>query len=410
MKPSQTHQNLIHQALGQGLGKVITLIYSLILPRLLGISSYGKFSFFYSICILIIQPVIELGLDLIMVKSIVQGDSTGVSSILALKSISSLITGVIIVFLTLKLGWPSLIIYSFYFYIVMTSIQRTCFAYQRGQENMKLESMAMPAERILCVLFSLALYSCNCNLDLIAPYSLLISTFITTIPVLYSCRSWLTDGLYRPLLKSNLFNMFREGIYLAGISILGLIYFRIDSIMIGIFSDFNEVASYNAAFRLLEGLIYFPSVLMTVYFPKLVKSQQEFSIYFPKLLRALILMGFILTLSIFAFSGLIIKTVYGEEWNSSILILRSLSLSLFPICIGHLVTQSLVAKNFQKPYFWMVCSATLENILLNLLLIPQFHALGASISTFLTELSITSLCLYWLYSRGAIAPHKPDKC
>jgi PST family polysaccharide transporter len=119
-------------------------------------------------------------------------------------------------------------------------------------------------------------------------------------------------------------------------------------------------------------------------------------------------MGLILTLSVFFLSGLIIKTIYSKEWASSILILRYLSFSLFPICIGHLVTQSLVANNLQKPYFWMVCLTTLENILLNLLLIPRFHAVGASISTFLTELSITSLCLYWLYYRGAIVPCKPN--
>jgi len=408
MKLSTTHQNLIHQAIGQGLGKSITLLYTLLLPRFLGLNSYGKFSFFYSICIITIQPVIELGLDLILVKSVSRGNLKAVSDTLALKGISSLLCGGVIGVLTVIFGWPPFIIFSLYLYIVMASIQRTCFAYLRGLETMRLESWVVPTERGLCILFAVLLSLYQVNPDWIAPGSLLFSSLIATVWVLYRCRHWLIEAISSPPLPLRLLNQFREGMYLAGVSILGLIYFRVDSIMLGMMADLNEVANYNAAFRLIEGLIYFPSVLMAVYFPKLVKSQQEFSIYFIKLLGSLTVMGLFLTSALFSLSPLIIGMIYGTEWEASVPILRCLSFSLFPICLGHLTTQSLVINNWQKPYFWMVLLTTLENILLNLMLIPNHGSLGASIATCLTELSITSLCFCWLYSKGAIVLPKLD--
>ena len=402
MKFNNTQKNFIYIVIGQGSGKALTLIYTLMLPRLLGINAYGEFAFFYSICLLIIQPIMELGLDMILVKSVSQGFLEVLSETITLKGVSALVLGGIVVFLTIKLGWPSFIVFNLYAYITLISIQRTCFAYYRGKENMILESLTIPIEKLLCIVLTLTLYFSNFSLDYIAPSSLAMSAFVTTISTFYFCQDLLITDFLKPLLIINLLERFKEGIYLAGVSILGLIYFRVDTIMLGMISNFNEVANYNAAFRLIEGLIFFPSIIMIVYFPKLSKNSENISIYFPKLFKYLTCLGIFLVLIVLLLSDFVINILYGEEWNASVFLLRSLSLSLCPICVGHLVTQSLVAINQQKPYFWMVFFTTLENILLNLILIPKYNAFGASIATFLTELTITCLCLYWLYYRQKV--------
>ncbi|MEM8716194.1 MAG: hypothetical protein AAGE92_10535, partial [Cyanobacteria bacterium P01_G01_bin.4] len=63
-----THPNLLYQGLGQGLGKALTLAYTLLLPKWIGMEAYGVFAFLFAAMTLAVQPAIDLGLDLAIVK------------------------------------------------------------------------------------------------------------------------------------------------------------------------------------------------------------------------------------------------------------------------------------------------------------------------------------------------------
>ena len=93
---------------------------------------------------------------------------------------------------------------------------------------------------------------------------------------------------------------------------------------------------------------------------------------------------------------------YGSEFFGSIAVLQILSLAVFPIFLGHLATQSLVALELNKIYLLVAFIGMLLNISLNYFLIPRFGANGAAWATVATEMAVVLLCGYFVWRE------KPD--
>jgi O-antigen/teichoic acid export membrane protein len=53
---------------------------------------------------------------------------------------------------------------------------------------------------------------------------------------------------------------------------------------------------------------------------------------------------------------------------------------------------------------WATLLSLVVNVVGNLILIPSIGAVGAAISTVLTELAICSFCLYWIYRETGYLP------
>jgi O-antigen/teichoic acid export membrane protein len=70
-------------------------------------------------------------------------------------------------------------------------------------------------------------------------------------------------------------------------------------------------------------------------------------------------------------------------------LLKILALSMFPICVGHVFSYSLIALEKHRIYLAISILAVLLNIVLNIFMIPAYFAKGAAISTFITEILIT---------------------
>ncbi|MEM9567719.1 MAG: polysaccharide biosynthesis C-terminal domain-containing protein, partial [Cyanobacteria bacterium P01_E01_bin.34] len=179
-----------------------------------------------------------------------------------------------------------------------------------------------------------------------------------------------------------------------------IIYFRIDTIMLGFLRGLDVVAPYNVAYRLIEGLIYFPSILMIAFFPRLARIEQ-FRATFRRLLASLSAMGIALSLAVYLTAGVFISQFYGVEWLQAAPLLKVLALSLFPICLGHLGTQALIALDRQHVYFVTSCVAVLANIVLNFGLIPIYGALGAAWATVITESCVVLMCFYPIWFKMA---------
>ncbi|MEM9535670.1 MAG: flippase [Cyanobacteria bacterium P01_A01_bin.3] len=395
-----THPNLLYQGLGQGLGKALTLAYTLLLPKWIGMEAYGVFAFLFAAMTLAVQPAIDLGLDLAIVKKSSRGDLKIVKEAFLLRGVGAILAGAVVMLAALYFEYPVWMFLGLYLHVFLTSLQKICFAYQRGQEQMQLEGILTPLGRGLALLLLFWFFRNDVNPLLQGPVSLAIAAIATCAITFYQSRQWLRQCWQLQFDWSSFSASLKEGLLLMSTSLLAIIYFRIDTIMLGFLRDLDAVAPYNVAYRLIEGLIYFPSILMIAFFPRLARAEQ-FKATFRRLLASLSAMGIALSLAVYLIAGAFISQFYGVEWLQATPLLKVLALSLFPICLGHLGTQALIALDRQHLYFMTSCVAVLVNIVLNFGLIPIYGALGAAWATVITESCVVLMCFYPIWFKLA---------
>ncbi|GAH77596.1 unnamed protein product, partial [marine sediment metagenome] len=96
-------------------------------------------------------------------------------------------------------------------------------------------------------------------------------------------------------------------------------------------------------------------------------------------------------------SSNIINTLFGKEFQNSIVALQILSLGIvfvFQIWLFHTILNSI---DKQKLVMYIGLAGLVVNIILNSLLIPKYSFKGAAATTVLSESVVFTICYYYLY-------------
>jgi O-antigen/teichoic acid export membrane protein len=395
---SQTAKNLLWQFVGQGGGKVSMFFFYVLLPAFIGASEYGKFAYALAVSSIVAQPIVEMGLDMVTVKWVSRGRIDVTKKVFIIRIIATLIAFLILFTISLFLKVDKKLLFVLFSYFVLMSFQNVIFSFFRGIEKMKFEGMIVPIQKlfILMLLFVFAFWGFkNAFWGSIA---LLFSTFLGILLLLFISRKQLREIMVNKVEENvpNYNDLIKEGVILGGVTFLWLIYFRIDTVMLGIMKDDIEVGIYNVAYKLMEGVFFIPGIMMLVFFPSLTK-REKFNKIFGKLLFVLGGIGLGMSVMVYLFSSSLIRLIYGSEFFGSIAVLQILALAVFPVFLGHLATQSLVALDLNRIYLLVAFIGMLLNISLNYLLIPRFGANGAAWATVATEMAVVLLCGYFVW-------------
>lgn len=173
------------------------------------------------------------------------------------------------------------------------------------------------------------------------------------------------------------------------LGVLGLLYFKIDSILLSYLKGSYDTGIYGAAYRFLEAVIFVPSALASALFPILAKLHQEDlaqvkKIYYKSLLFLAVLslpvvLGYILLLPILINNFL-------PQYTNSIQAIFILTLAI-PFIFIH-VPGAIVLLSTDKYLKTIIKLSFLTlgfNIVANLLLIQKFGYIGSSWATVLSE-------------------------
>jgi O-antigen/teichoic acid export membrane protein len=190
--------------------------------------------------------------------------------------------------------------------------------------------------------------------------------------------------------------------------VLTLIYFKIDSIFLSIpainknsLSPISDVGVYGIAYKILEGLIFFPSMFVGLIMPLLSNSAivdpEKFKKVFQKTLDILIIFIIPLVIGILMLSLPVVTLVGGNDFNSSAPVLNILAIAIGLIFLGNLFGNSIIALNKQKSGAWIYFTGMVFNIITNLIFIPKYAYLGAAWTTTATELLVTVMMIILIY-------------
>lgn len=186
--------------------------------------------------------------------------------------------------------------------------------------------------------------------------------------------------------------------------VLTLIYFKIDSIFLSLPiinkyspNPISDVGIYGIAYKILEGLIFFPAMFVGLIMPLLSASaftdREKFKKVFQKTLDILLIFIVPLIIGILMLSLPIVVLVGGSGFSASAPVLNILALAIGLIFLGNLFGSSIIALDKQKTGAWIYFSGMVVNIVTNLIFIPRYRYVGAAWTTAATELLVTVLML-----------------
>ena len=174
------------------------------------------------------------------------------------------------------------------------------------------------------------------------------------------------------------------------LAVLGIIHFKVDTLMLGFMRSYSEVATYEAAYRLLEASRFVTRPIAMIFFPICSEmAARENWLQIQTLLRKLLMiigaLGAAITTVIVITAGFVITLAFGSEYTESISVLRVLFLSVPMLYIASV--SSLLAKSMRLEVkivkIMIVC--VVINIVLNSIGIPLWGPIGAAWTTMISE-------------------------
>ena len=261
---------------------------------------------------------------------------------------------------------------------------------------------------------ALIVYFIHLNLGL---FSILVALVISSASIFilnfYFARQYvhLTFTFNFPYWKK----LLKTALPIAVSLVLTLIYFKVDSIFLSLSiinrSSANpiiDVGIYNIAYKVLEGLIFFPAMFVGLVMPLLSKfafsNRNQFKKIFQKTLDVLIIIIIPLVIGLLILSLPIVTLIGGKNFIASAQPLQILAFAVGLIFFGNLFGHSIIALDKQKAGAWIYFGGMVFNIITNLIFIPKYSYLGAALTTVFTELIVTLLMLYLVWKTISYFP------
>jgi len=183
--------------------------------------------------------------------------------------------------------------------------------------------------------------------------------------------------------------------------VMNTICFRINIVMIAYIKDTTSVGMYNAAFKLMEGLLFVPWIFSGVILPviskKLATESQQIKQSMLLTFKFLIIIALPIAVGITLFSGTIISIVYGEAYAAAIPVLRILGPLFFVLSLTSVTSTLINASPKPQINTYIGIMMLTVNVCLAYTLLKSFNIWVGAISTLVVEslaLIIGSIYIY----------------
>ena len=201
----------------------------------------------------------------------------------------------------------------------------------------------------------------------------------------------------------------KESLPIALALIFTLIYFRLDTVLLSLFKPAEDVGIYNIAYKLLENIIFYPSMLVGLIMPILSKeafvNPERFKTVFQRTVKILFIGALPMLVGGWLLAPEIVGLLGGKLFIDAAAPFKILLAATFFIFFGTLLGAAVIALGKQKEAIPVYFGAMLFNVTANLLFIPKFSYMATSITTLLTEFFVVA-GLVFLVRKTVVWPQK----
>ncbi|MDO4619278.1 MAG: flippase [Lachnospiraceae bacterium] len=230
-----------------------------------------------------------------------------------------------------------------------------------------------------------------------------LPTFIGNLSLWFSLPKYLVRV---KLTKERLLSHIRPTFALFVPQLATEVYVLLDKTMLGaLASNIDEVGFYSQASKIVKIVLLLVTSLGNVMMPAMAeayaKGKEDVVVNsIRKAFRFVFMLGFALMFGLCGISKNFVPIFFGPGYDKVIILMIAISPILILIAMSNVMgRQYLVPTRQEKGYSMSVISGACVNFLLNLLLIRQFEAYGASIATVVAELTVTLIQAYWVHKK-----------
>lgn len=194
--------------------------------------------------------------------------------------------------------------------------------------------------------------------------------------------------------KVQLLEQLKKGWNLFLSSIWINLYTTSNVFILGLFAPNSVVGYYSAADKVriaFQGILSSMSQSVFPYVNKLLaESYQKFLSFNRKLLKISVMIGIIISSSLFLFAEPIVKIVLGNEYSPSVIVLRIIAWLPLIIFLSNVFgIQTMLPLNYQKRFSQILFLAALINLMISFSIVPSYFEIGTAVSMLVTEIFVT---------------------
>ncbi len=385
---------------GTAVGNVFSFLLMVYIARTLGDVGVGQYSFLFAFGYLIVI-LCNPGMGYLIIKDIPADKnltSQYANNILSVKAILAVVSATAAVFLLMFIRDDILIVRSFMIVAIIYMVASVGSVFENilnANERMDLTALIDVIERAVALCVGVVLLYITRSL-LYLVLALLISSLVKYILYFMFSRRDFVFGLGIDFaLWKRLF--VRSLPFALSISFL-YVYYKIDTVMLSLMVGDQVTGWYSAAYRLIDVVHYVPLLIVAAILPPMAlysrKDTGVLTDIFNRSFRYLVILALPIGVGMFLLAPRLILFVFGEGFENAAPALRILIWAEVFAFLNYLGGHLLNMIDRQKIYTVIIGATVAFNIILNLILIPGYHHIGAAVATLLCELLIFALVYY----------------
>ncbi|KML28311.1 oligosaccharide flippase family protein [Priestia aryabhattai] len=382
-----------------------TVVIFILLARIWEVEVYGEFMFLY-VFGNILSVVIDYGYSLKLVKDFSRITDTDMQKKYfneALYSKVYILVGITIAFIVsiviMDLTIESTIAFAYiYFSFVFNSFAQFFLLPFRAGKDMKVESVTTMVCNIGFIISLMALVVFNKSILAVTFLFMLAKLIFLVVSFIVQKKYYDFDYKYSFTQHNEYIRQIASNFPYSIQLIISVLYFQVDTLIIGGFLNHYEVGIYQSSMRIVSGLLTISAIFSNAYLPYISKiTNEKISETNFKYTSVMVICGAVIGLVQYVFGEYLITFLYGNDYKEAGIILRLLSIMVFVRYIG--VSYSVILTVMDKQYLRAIAvsAALLTNVLLNVILVPNFGLIGAVTASILTNIIL--LIIYYSMAR-----------
>ncbi|EHY0936295.1 flippase [Vibrio cholerae] len=370
---------------------VFGLFVTLIMANELGSELFGYYNYIISLCFLMI-PFATLGLDNNLTKEFINLEASKVfSNSVTIKFIASIVAILIplIIYLVLENDLYLLLSIANISYL-MKSVDVVRFYWEAKLENKKnaiIESVVFFISSLLKLYVVYLHPSVSILIFIVA-----VEGFVYAIMVLYSCYKFKITLFRLSFINLNYaIDLIRKSLPLMVSTVSVVIYMKVDQLMLAQMSTYQQVGILAMAAKFSQSWYFFPVSIITVISSNITIKYKIGDDLSKDLINSYSLLHIISIFSIVLISFIITNFSYlfiNEDYNGFEKVLIVHIMGGFFVAINTLRSRMLIIKEMQKYILYLTVLGAIINIVMNLIFIPQYGAVGAAYATLFSQICV----------------------
>ena len=370
----------------------ITFLSLSLIAKNLDVLYYGQLATILTICNLFL-PFVTLKVDQLWLKEIDENENDFKFAFYLRRIIYNFIFIIIPLFVLFKYisnSFMASMMTIYFFSLICYELMNTYSMKRRNYAWINNINFSTSVLRIL--LFSIVLLSFTNR------GNLFLAAFV--FPVFFYSLIFVKKILQTEKNKKKFTFQFKKAAPFFLAAILASIYNQTDILMLSIIKGDEATAGYHVSFTCLMAIYFLPSGLFQKFLlPRFHELANESIKNLKKIIVSNQLKILMISILVFLLTLILSKPLilffFGIQYEESIKFLRILAIGIPFYYMAFLYGAYLTTQNFLKKKIRYMYTTAILNIILNLVFIPLYGAMGASYSTI-----ISVFCLSFLYFNG----------